>query len=76
MGRNIKGHFSITGEVEIDLYATEQEVPETDEAHRSVLVRYIDKKLKKDGIKAFDLQIAFKVKDIESVFVETEEDPF
>jgi len=63
--RNIKGTFSITGEVEINLMAEDHEAPDTEPVNRKVALNAIDRRLKEKGIDAFDLQLAIKVKELD-----------
>jgi len=64
--RQLKANFTIADEISLEM-ANSDTKDLTSEETRDIIEKYIDKKLKEQGINAFNIQMTFKSKVIDDV---------
>jgi len=64
--RQLKANFTIADEISLEM-ANSETKDLTSEETRDIIEKYIDKKLKEQGINAFNIQMTFRSKVIDDV---------
>jgi len=64
--RQLKANFTIADEISLEM-ANSDTKDLTSEETRDIIEKYIDKKLKEQGINAFNIQMTFRSKVIDDV---------